>query len=268
MKLQYHHHIYWNMANLRDLIAATDLVILTKFDQIVTFLAGVTLKFDGWSRKTIGNLFLAPKTYVCHFVPIQLFKLELTTGNTQIGSKSFFTLCDPEIWQMMSNGEFKLELQSRNAPFDSNSWCLVPCDLEIWWMTLKNNRPPLLPYCKLCASFRSHQSIQTGVTVQKCPIWIKIVNFFVPCDLEIWRITVKNNRTPLLCYSKLLSSFHSRLWIQTGLMVWKILNWHNICFDLCNLNIWSVSLNICKDITFVNGKNSWKFHDDTMTRTL
>ena len=25
-----------------------------------------------------------------------------------------------------------------------NRWCFVPCDLEIWWMTLKNNRASLL----------------------------------------------------------------------------------------------------------------------------
>ena len=28
-----------------------------------------------------------------------------------------------------------------------------PRDLEIWWMTLKNNRAPLLNYIKLCAAF-------------------------------------------------------------------------------------------------------------------
>ena len=30
------------------------------------------------------------------------------------------------------------------------------CDLEIWWMTLENNRAPLLYYIKFCASFQSH----------------------------------------------------------------------------------------------------------------
>ena len=51
---------------------------------------------------------------------------------------------------------------------------LEPCDLEIWRMTLKNNRAPLLCYFKLCASFHSHWWIQTGVTVRKRPIWFKI----------------------------------------------------------------------------------------------
>ena len=44
------------------------------------------------------------------------------------------------------------------------------CDLEIWWMTPKNNWASLLCYFKLCAAFRSHWWIQTGVTVRKRPI--------------------------------------------------------------------------------------------------
>ena len=43
--------------------------------------------------------------------------------------------------------------------------------------------------------------------------------FFVPCDLEIWRITLKNNRAPLLCCYKLCASFHSHQWIQTRVTV-------------------------------------------------
>ena len=54
---------------------------------------------------------------------------------------------------------------------------LEPCDLEIWRMTLKNNRAPLQCYFKLCASFCSHWWIQTGVTVRKCPIWVKFGDF-------------------------------------------------------------------------------------------
>ena len=34
---------------------------------------------------------------------------------------------------------------------DSNRQFFRPCDLEIWWMTSKNNRAPLLYYIKLCA---------------------------------------------------------------------------------------------------------------------
>ena len=63
-----------------------------------------------------------------------------------------------------------------------------PCDLEILRMTLKNNRATLLCYFKLYASFRSHWSIRTGVTVRKGPIWVKIDNFFscVTLQFDVW----------------------------------------------------------------------------------
>ena len=44
---------------------------------------------------------------------------------------------------------------------------------------------------------------------------------FVPCDLEIWEMTLKNKRAPFLCYFKLSVSFYSHLWIQSGVMVQK-----------------------------------------------
>ena len=177
-----------------------------------------------------------------------------------------------------SIGEFKLELQSGKA---QNRRFFVPCDLEIWWMTLKNNRAPLLYHIKLCASFQSHPWIQTGVTVRKCPIRAKIGDFlscvtlkfdgwpwktsghipyvassfvhhfiaiiefklelqsgkaqfgsksafFVPCDLEIWRVTLKNNGVPLPCCFKLCAPFQSHWWIQTEATVRKRPIWVKI----------------------------------------
>ena len=93
-------------------------------------------------EKTTGHLFYATLSFVHHFKAIREFKLELQSGNAQFRSKLtiFF----------------------------------VPCDLEIWWMTLKNNRAPLLCRFKLCASFHSHRSFQTKVTVWKHSIWVKI----------------------------------------------------------------------------------------------
>ena len=97
-----------------------------------------------WSQlKTIGHLFYATSSFVQHFIAI---------------------------------GEFKLELQSGNAQSGSNSAILAPCDLEIWRMTLKNNRAPLLSNIELYVSFHHHMWIQTGVTVRKrkfgsWPLW-------------------------------------------------------------------------------------------------
>ena len=107
--------------------------------KIDDFFIRVTLKFDGWLSKTIGHLFYATSSFVYRFVAI---------------------------------GEFKLELQSGNAQFGSNSTILEPCDLEIWRMTLRNNKAPLLSVIKLYASFHHHMWIQTGVTVRKRLSWV------------------------------------------------------------------------------------------------
>ena len=61
---------------------------------------------------------------------------------------------------------------------DSNYQFFSLCNLEIWWMTLKNNRAPLLCDVKLCASFQSHRWIQTSITVWKHSIRVKIHYFF------------------------------------------------------------------------------------------
>ena len=44
-------------------------------------------------------------------------------------------------------------------------------------MASKNNRAPLLHYIKLCASFQIHQWIQTGVTVRKHSVQVKMDDF-------------------------------------------------------------------------------------------
>ena len=254
----------------------------------------MTLKFDGWPWKTIGHLSFAVSSFLQH----------------------------SHRWN--SNWSYSPETPN----LGKIRWFLEPCDLEIWRMTLKNNRAPQLCYLKLYASFRSHRWIQAGVTVRKRPIWVKIDYFFSrvtlkfdgwpsktighlfnatsslvhhfvaigefrlelqsgnaqsgskstifwavwpwnltddlekqqdtspkhyqaiciisssyvnsnwsyspetpnlgeiqrflePRDLEIRRMTLKNNRAPLLCYFKLCASFRSHWWIQTGVTVRK-----------------------------------------------
>ena len=135
--------------------------------QIIDFSACVTLKSDRWPQKIIGHLFYITSSLVHHLKSLGDFKLELLSGNP------------------LYSGQ--------------NQRFFFPCELEIWWMTLKNNRAPLLCYIKLCASFQSHRWIQTGVTVQKRSIRVKIGNFFVQCDLEIWWMTLKT--VGHICYA-------------------------------------------------------------------
>ena len=162
-----------------------------------------------------------------HFVAIGEFKLELQSGNAQFGSKATIFLA---VWpcnltydleQGKSEGFDSCDRPS-NLKLDSNRQFFRPCDREIWLMTLQNNRAPLLCYFKLCTSFRSHWWIQTWVTVRKhTPNLGQIWQFLEPCDLEIWQMTLQNNRAPLLCYFKLCASFCSHWWIQTSITVRK-----------------------------------------------
>ena len=109
------------------------------------FLSCLTLKFDGGSWKTIRHLFYATSSFVHSFVAISPFKLELQCRNARFGSKStIFWATWP--WNLMDDIETGI-------------------------------RHHVLCYFQLCASFQSHQWIQTGVTVRKRPIGSKSAIF-------------------------------------------------------------------------------------------
>ena len=196
------------------------------------FLSRVTMEFGRWPWKTIEHLFLATSSFVHHFITICGFKLELLSETPNLGQNRLF---------------------------------FAPCDLEIWWMTLKTNRAPLVCYFRFCASFHCHWWIQSYSPETPGKFGSKLEIFFVPCGLEIWRTTLKNNRASLLCHIKLSALFHCHMWTQTGVTVRKLITW---VFDLCDLDLRPLTLTFCMDITFVNGNHFWKFHDDTMRETL
>ena len=84
-----------------------------------------------------------------------------------------------------ATNKFKLEFQSVNAQFRSKLAIFNP----MWpWNLTKDLEKQygtsfMHLYIKLCASFYRHRLIQTGLTVWKHQIWVKISNF-VPSDLE------------------------------------------------------------------------------------
>ena len=119
--------------------------------KIRKFLSHLTLIFDRWPWKTIGHLFTT-SSFMHHFIAI----------------------C-----------EFKLVLQSKNAQTGSKLAIFLLCDLEMSWMTLKNNRANLLCHIKPCTSFRHHMWIQTRVTVWKQLNWV-----LTSCDLDLWPLTL------------------------------------------------------------------------------
>ena len=49
----------------------------------------------------------------------------------------------------------------------------------------------------------------------------QIPRFLEPCDLQVWRMTLKNKRAPHRCYFELYASFHSHWCIETGVTVQK-----------------------------------------------
>ena len=114
---------------------------------------------------------------------------------TNLGQiRRFLEPCNLEIWRMTLNKANLRDLIAATGlvislKLDLNRRFFSPCDLEIWWMTQKNNRAPLLCYFKLFASFRSHWWMQTGVTVRKRLIWVKI-------DTFLSRVTFKFDRWP------------------------------------------------------------------------
>ena len=189
------------------------------------------MKFDGLLHKTIGELFYTASNFVHHFKSIGEFKLELQSGNAQFGSKSVIfksrvTLkLDEWPWKTIGHLFYTMLSFVISKPSVNSTWITVQKPLI--WVEISNFLSRVTfkfdgwswriighlfytTYAKLCASFHSHQWIQTWVTVRKRPVWVKISNFFVPYDLEIWWMTLKNNRAPLLYYTKHCASFQSR----------------------------------------------------------
>ena len=148
-----------NKANLRDLIAATGLVILLKLDSNHGFFSPYDFEVWWMTLKIIGHIFYTTSSFVHHFKAIGELKLELRSGNAQFGSKSaiFF----------------------------------VPYDLEIWWMTLKNNRAPHLCYFKaLCVVLKPSVNSNWSYSPETLNS-SENRRVFVLCDLEIWQMTLK-----------------------------------------------------------------------------
>ena len=69
----------------------------------------------------------------------------------------------------------------------------------------------------------------------------QIRQFFEPCDLEIWRMTLKNNRAPLQHYFKLCASFRSHWWNQTG-PVFYLISWSPSHLEFFLQVTWSFSI--------------------------
>ena len=90
----------YNKAKLRDLIAATGLIILPKLDSNNRFFGLYDLEI--WC-KIIGHI-SATSNFLQHFKAIAEFKLELQFGNAQFWSKSSI-FCSVWPWQLADDLE-------------------------------------------------------------------------------------------------------------------------------------------------------------------
>ena len=118
---------------------------------------------------------------------------------------------------------------------DSNRWFFNLCDLEIWWMTSKNYRTPLLHYVKLCASSQTPRWIQTGISVRKRSIRVKIGVFLSRGTLKFdrwsWKtighlfyatLTFVHHFKDIGEFKTLNSGQNRRFFVQSDLEIWWI----------------------------------------------
>ena len=117
--------------------------------EIGYILSRVTLKFDGWPWKQ---------------------------GISSVLNQALCIISNPSV---KSNLDYSPETLN-----SGQNWLfVVPRDLQIWWMTLKNNRAPLLYHIKLWASIQSHGWIQTGITARNR---LKGVMTSVTVTFDLW----------------------------------------------------------------------------------
>ena len=157
--------------------------------------------------KKIGCLFYVILSFVQCFIATSEFKLELQSGNVKFGSKSaiFFV---------------RVTLK-----FDRWHWKVIG---HLFYVTLS-----FVHYFVAICEFKLESQYENVQSCSKSAI-------FCPCDIVIWQMTLKKNRTPLLCYFKLDAVFNSQQWIQTAVTVRKrqiqrfVLSvWHwNLTYDI------------------------------------
>ena len=141
-----------NKANLRDLIAATVLLILLKLDSNRRYFSQCDLEI--WWMISKNN-----KATLLYYIKHGAFQIHwlIQTGVT-VRKRSFWVkiddFCPVWPWNLMFN--------------------------------LESSRATLLCYVKFCVSFQNHLWIQTWVTFRKRSIRVKIEHF---CPVWTWNLT-------------------------------------------------------------------------------
>ena len=109
-----------------------------------------------------------------YFVPYDLDIWWMTSENNRAPPLCYIKLCASfqiHRWTHTWVTVWKRSIRVKIGDFFCPAW---PWTLMNY---LQNHRAPLLCYIKLCASLQSHGRIQTGVTVRKRSIRVKVGNF-------------------------------------------------------------------------------------------
>ena len=177
----------------------------------------VTLRLDRWPLNTAMRPLCATPNFVHNFKTISGFKLWLQWGNAQFGSKSPIFR---SMWLWNFTDARKIQQGTSSMPMQAiciickpsinSDWSYSPETFNLsqtrpksifcLCVTLKfvgcpkNNGKPLLCQYKLCASFRSHRWIKTGVIVWIRSIWVKFGDIF---HIYIYRFSIITSWGPL-----------------------------------------------------------------------
>ena len=115
--------------------------------------------------------------FVCPVWPWNLTAdTEKEYGTSSILHQALYIISKPWV-----NSNWSYSPETRNS--GQNRRFSVSCDIEIWWVTLENNRAPLLSNIKLFILFNHHMLIQIEVTVRKRLSW---VSTSVTLTFDIW----------------------------------------------------------------------------------
>ena len=131
----------------------------------------------------------------------------------------------------------------------------VPCDLEIWRMTLKKDRAPFLTYSKFVHHFVVNGEFKLELRAWKCPICVKIIAFFhvtLIFDGWSWRAIGRS----------LFYATWSYVHYFVAICVFNLQLWSGKTQNGTKFALNPVTLTFCTDITFVHSNNYWKFHDE------
>ena len=120
-------------------------------------LSRVTSKFGGWPWKSIGHLFYAVSSFAHHFIVITVLKWSYSPETLNLGQ---------HWWFFLSHVTFKFE-----------GWP---------WKTTGHLLYNTLSFAY---HYKAIDEFKLELRVQKRSIRVKISDFFVPRDLEIWWMT-------------------------------------------------------------------------------